>query len=335
MEGGPPLSLLKRPIWLMILFCLGCSAQPAQNPTTELNRRIERQVRAHYNIPDSVAISVGERKPSDFPGYDVVQVIFTQDANHTPNDFLLSQDGKTLIRLTKFDLQRDPYAENMKKISLAGRPVRGTRDSKVTVVVYDDFQCPFCSRMHRTLFGQVFNDYKDRIQVVYKDYPLFQIHPWAGRAANDANCLAELNNDAFWDFADAVHLNPDQVTGTRDKSRGLPEQMAALDVLTYQTGSKRGVDQGKLQACVKAQSDKTVKDSVREAEGLGVSATPTLFINGRRMEGVMDSAELRAALNAALRDTGQPVPEPPKPAASAPAPATVPATPPPPTSGNK
>jgi len=316
--------LLKRPLWLVVLFCLGCAAQPAQNPTADLNKRIERQVRAHYNIPDSVAISIGERKPSEFPGYEQIQVIFTQGANRTPNDFLLSQDGKTLIRMTKFDLQSDPYAETMKKISLAGRPVRGTRGAKVSVVVYDDFQCPYCARMHRTLFGQIFNDYKDSIQVIYKDYPLFAIHPWAGRAANDANCLAELSNEAFWDFADAVHFDPNQIGGTRDKPRGLPEQMAALDILAFQAGAKRGVDAGKLQACIKAQSDKAMRDSVREADALDVSATPTLFINGRRVDGVMDASELRATLNAALRDAGLPVPAPPKPAAPASPPAAAP-----------
>ncbi|HYX68077.1 MAG TPA: thioredoxin domain-containing protein [Terriglobales bacterium] len=304
------MSLLKRPLWLMILFCLGCSAQPAQSPTADVNHRIERTLRAHYNVPDTIGVSIGERKPSEFPGYDQVQVIFTEGTHRTPNDFLVSQDGKTLIRMTKMDLSADPYADTMKKIAVAGRPVRGARDSKVAVVVYDDFQCPFCSRMHETLFREVFNDYKDRIHVVYKDYPLFSIHPWAGRAANDANCLAEMNNDAFWDYADALHLNPEQVTGPRDKRRGMPEQMAAVDVLAFQAGAKRGVNEDKLQACIKAQSDKTVQESVHEADALGVSATPTLFVNGRKLEGAVDAAGLRAALNAALRDAGQPVPSP-------------------------
>jgi len=308
MEGGSPLSLLKRPLWLMILFCLGCSAQPAQNTSADLNRRIEHQVRSHYNIPESISVGIEGRKPSEFPGYDQVQVVFSEGTHRTATDFLLSQDGKTLIRMTKIDLTADPYAETMKKISVAGRPVRGARDSKVAVVVFDDFQCPFCARMHQTLFRDVFNEYKDRIHIIYKDYPLFSIHPWAGRAANDANCLAELSNDAFWDFADALHFNPEQVTGPREKRHSPAEQLAAVDILAFQAGTKNRVDESKLQACVKAQSDTTVQESVREADALGVSATPTLFINGRKLEGAVDAGELRATLNAALRDAGQPVP---------------------------
>ena len=85
-------------------------------------------------------------------------------------ELLLSKDGKTLLSVMKMDLTRDPQAEMMAKIDLQGRPVRGNKDAKVTVVVYDDFQCPYCSRMHQTL-NEVLKSYGDRIKVVYKDYP--------------------------------------------------------------------------------------------------------------------------------------------------------------------
>lgn len=319
--------LLRRPLWLILLFCVGCSAQqPAQDGTSDLEKRIVRQVRARYNVPSEVGITLGARKPSEFPGYDKLDLIFIRGSEKTPNEFLISQDNKTLIKMTRLDLTTDPYQERMKKISTAGRPVRGARDSKVTVIVFDDFQCPFCSRMHRTLFREVFKDYQDRVRVIYKDYPLFEIHPWAGRAANDANCLAELNNDAYWEFADAVHLNPQQIVAAGEKKRGLPEQMAALDLLAVELGNRRGLDSARLQACIRAQSDKTVRESVKEAEEVDVSATPTIFVNGRRLEGAVDAAEMRATLNDALRDAGQPLPviAPPVPVQITPAPQAIP-----------
>ena len=67
-------------------------------------------------------------------------------------DFLLAKDGKTLLRMTKLDLSKDPFAEIMKKIDVSGRPTRGNSKAKVVAVNYDDFECPFCSRMHQTLF---------------------------------------------------------------------------------------------------------------------------------------------------------------------------------------
>jgi glutaredoxin len=106
-------------------------------------------------------------------------------------------------------------------------------------------------------------------------------------------------------------MNPQQVTGVGDKKHGLTEQTAALDMLTFDVGAKKGLDANRLQACVKAQSDKTVQESVKEAEAIGVTATPTIFINGRKLEGAVDADDFRASLNDALRDAGQPVPPPP------------------------
>ena len=109
--------------------------------------------------------------------------------------------------MTRFDLTTDPYAEIMKKIDVSGRPTRGNKDAKVTIVNYDDFECPFCSRMHATLFPGLFKEYGDRVLFIYKDYPIEEIHPWAMHAAVDANCLAAQNNDAYWEYADYLHGN--------------------------------------------------------------------------------------------------------------------------------
>ena len=105
-------------------------------------------------------------------------------------EFLLSKDGKTLVRFTKIDLTKDHLRGDDGEDHPDGRPVRGNPDAKVTVVNFDDFECPFCARMHTTLMSDIFPEYKDKIKIVYKDFPLVQIHPWAQRAANDANCLA-------------------------------------------------------------------------------------------------------------------------------------------------
>ncbi len=67
--------------------------------------------------------------------------------------------------------------------------MRGNPNAKVTIVNYDDYECPFCSRMHATLMQEILPQYGDKIKIVYKDYPL-PMHPWAQHAANDANCLA-------------------------------------------------------------------------------------------------------------------------------------------------
>jgi protein-disulfide isomerase len=193
----------------------------------------------------------------------------------------------------------------MNKIDTTGRPSRGAKSAKVVVVNFDDFECPYCARMHQTLFPEIFKEYGDRVTFIYKDDPLSEIHPWAIHAAVDANCLATQNSDAYWDFADSIHANKREV----DAEKTPAARLDALDKITMQQGQKHNLDVAKLQACVKAQKEDAVRASMKEADDLGVNGTPALFINGRKIDGAVPISEVRAALDAALKDAGQPVPE--------------------------
>ena len=194
---------------------------------------------------------MGERKPStEFAGYDKLSVKLSYGAQSQTRELLLSKDGKTLFSVVKMDLTRDPLAEAMAKMDLKGRPVRGNKDAKVTVVVYDDFQCPYCSRMHQTL-NEVLKSYGDRIKVVYKDFPLVEIHPWAQQAAIDSGCLAKQSEGAYWDFADYVHANGRQIQGDK---RPVDVQRAEVDKITLEMGKRHSADAAALESCVKAQS---------------------------------------------------------------------------------
>jgi len=307
-------TLIRRSLFILLLICLGCVAQSAP---PDVAQKIEHQVRAFYTIPAGVKVVVGAITPSnEMPGYDAVSVnIEGGDGKQKDYKFLLSKDRATMLRVTKCDLTKDPFAELRSKIDMTGRPSRGPRSAKVLVVNFDDFKCPFCSRMHQTLFPAIFKEYGDRVDFVYKDYPLTEIHPWASHAAVDANCLAAQNDDAYWDFADYIHTNKREV----DAEKTPVARFDVIDKMAMLQGQKHKVDAGKLQACVKAQNDDAVKASMKEAEGLGVNATPTLFINGRKIDGAVPVDEVRAALDSALKDAGQPVPQHPP---SAPAPSS-------------
>jgi len=266
---------------------------------------LERQVRATYSVPSEVKINVGPLRSSDFPNYEAVTITFDDSGKKKDYDFLLAKDHKTLLRMTKIDLTKDPYAEVMKKIDVTGRPTRGTKDAKVVAVNFDDFQCPFCSRMHSALFPTLLKEYGDRVLFIYKDYPLDEIHPWAIHAAVNANCLAAQNPDAYWDFADYVHGNQKEING----AKGVENQYADLDKLATLQGQKHNLDTTKLQACVKAQDDKAVRASQKEGDTVGVSATPAMFVNGQKVDGAVPIEELRAVLDSALRNAGVAVPE--------------------------
>ncbi len=295
--------LFRRSFLLLLVVCLGCAAQSV---SPELAQKIERQVRAYYKVPAELKVLVGPASPNpDFPNYESVVVTIDNGEKKQDLNFLLSKDHSSLIRVNKFDLSKDPYAATMSKINTSGRPTRGAKASKVVVVNFDDFECPFCSRIHQELFPEILKEYGDRITFIYKDYPLVEIHPWATHAAVDANCLAAQNNDAYWDFADYIHANQHEVSNEKTP----PARLDALDKLAMLQGQKHNLDTVKLQSCIKAQDDSAVKASMKEAESVGVEATPTMFINGEKIDGAVPPSELRAALDRALRDANLPVPD--------------------------
>ncbi len=299
--------MLKRLI-LLVVIVSGCSWTQTG---ADLNARIEKNVRAHFKIPKRIAIEVGPRRPTSAYGeHDQITVTLINAGRRTPYEFLVSKDGNTLLQLARIDISKDPF-------DAAGRPSRGAApsDAKVTVVVYDDFQCPYCAQGHRVLMSEILPEYKQTVRIVYKDFPLEQIHPWAIRAAVNANCLFDQKNEAYWDFADYVHASQKEIRGA-DKEKPVAEQLSTLDRAALSYGNKHSLDMNRMQACVKKQDESAVRASMKYGdETLGVESTPTMFINGERVEGAIPVDELRKVLNAALREAGVTPPEP-KPSAS-------------------
>jgi protein-disulfide isomerase len=277
----------------------GCKAQTTSHGTLDpaLNRRIEIMVRSQFNVPENFSVVLGERKPSQFPGYDSLPVTLSSNTKKVVVDFLLSTDSKTLARLETFDLVKNPAFS----IDVTGRPTRGNPAAKVTVVSYDDLECPYCSRMHQILFPATLDHYKDQVRFVYKDDPLVELHPWATHAAVDANCLATQNNESYWTYVDYIHSHGLEING---EDRNQQKSFAALDRIARQQAAQAKLDPVKLDACLAAQDESKVRASAHEAEALGVEGTPALFIDGERINGAIPEAQLWMVIDRALRAAG-------------------------------
>jgi protein-disulfide isomerase len=299
------LRFLARILIITTVFWLGCSAQnnqPSAVGDPSVERKVELQIRSYFNIPPNVNVNIARRSPSEIPGYDKLDITMSLGSRSSTHQFLISKDNSTLVRWEKMDLNNDP----MKMIDLSGRPWRGNKDAKVVIVNYDDFQCPFCSRMHQTLFPNILKTYGDQVKIVYKDFPLTAIHPWALHAAVDANCLAVQNSDAFWEFADYAHANQKDLNGDSNKADAA---FAKVDQITNDIGKKHGLDNEKLNACMKQQSETAVRASMLEGDKLGVESTPTLFINGEKVSGAFPEDQLRPIIDRAIRAAGGKTPD--------------------------
>jgi protein-disulfide isomerase len=280
-------------------------------PDPELARRIESYLRERYQrIPNYAKFTFGQRKASEVPGFDTMAIVLSAPEGSTSLDFYISPDNKKMGRFDSFELP--VLLDTAKKIDVNGRAVRGNPNAKVSVIVYDDFQCPFCAMMHDQVVKNVLPHYGEKVKVVYKDYPLTQIHPWATPAAVNANCIAAQNGNAYWEYTDKVHAEMDKINkNDKGEKRPLVEQTNRLAGMATDIGAKHGLDAQRLDACIKAQDDSAVKKSHDEGDSLGVDSTPTLFINGERIAGAAPMEDLRAVLDRALVAAGETPPPPP------------------------
>lgn len=293
---------------LLIGLTAGCKAQtaPPSAPDPALNRRIEVLVRSQFELPATVAISIGARKPSQFTGYETLPITITHSGKAQEFDFYISDDNTKLMHVDSMDLTKDPADA----ISIAGRPIRGNPNAKVTVVNFDDLECPYCARMHQELFPVTMDHYKDLVRYVYKDDPLTDLHPWAMHAAVDANCLAAQSGTVYWSYVDYLHAHGDEVTGDQ---RDLNKSFAALDRIARQEATVAKLDGTTLDACLAKQDESQIKISVKLADALGIDGTPAVYVNGEKVNGgAVPVDQLWMVIDRALRSVGEePPPAPP------------------------
>jgi len=283
----------------------GCKAQtnpPQTNPQgpldpAVLNRHIEVMVRSQYNVPPDYTVTLGVRKPSPITGYDALPVTLSRGNKSTVVDFLISTDSKTLARLETFDLARNPIFS----IDVAGRPIRGNPAAKVTVINFDDLECPYCARMHQSLFPATLERYKDKVRFIYKDNPLTELHPWAMHASVDANCLAAQSGEVYWNYIDYLHANGQEITGP---DRNQARSFDTLNRIARQEATLGKLDTARLDACLAAQDETQVRASTQEAQSLRIDGAPAVFVDGERIDGAVPEEQLWLVIDRALRAAG-------------------------------
>jgi protein-disulfide isomerase len=189
---------------------------------------------------------------------------------------------------------RMDLVEVMRSIAASDEPFRGARDAKVTIVFFDDYQCPYCEQMYKVLFNEVMPDYGNRVKVFLKDVPNSMIHPWAKRAAINARCLAAQDTEAYWDFTDQVHLDQRQIGNE-----------AKLDEIAVDAAQRRNADLTKVKACLQEQPAAAVTEGYRVAHGLGITAVPSMFVNEEKVFGSVTAKVLRETIDRALLKAGE------------------------------
>ena len=161
-------------------------------------------------------------------------------------------------------------------------PSIGNPKAKVTIVEFSDFQCPYCLRVSPTL-KKIRATYGDKVRLVWTDFPLTQIHPQAFKAGDAGHCAAEQGK--FWEYHDQLFGNQQALMPD-----DLKKYAAAL-----------GMDAGRFDSCLDmSKHAEVVRDGVAQGTRLGINSTPTVFVNGRRVEGAQAYEVFAAAIDEEL-----------------------------------
>jgi protein-disulfide isomerase len=282
----------------------------------KVSRSIELTLRDRLQIPPEYVIHVGQRTPSTTPGFDTLPVFFELPGHpeHSQQlDFLISKDNKMLERISHWDIPSDPAS----LIPAGNRPVRGNPNAKVTLVNFDDLECPYCAKLHSELFPGTLDHFKGLIKIVYRDMPIEQLHPWAMHASVNANCLGDQSGKSYWTYVDYLHTHGEDITGP---DRDIKKSDAMLDKVALQQREKDKLDGTKLQACIAKQDEAPIRQEMKLSDRLNINQTPTLYINGEMIAGALPKDVLWPTIDRALVAEGvTPPPDPySQPAKSAP-----------------
>ena len=249
------------------------SAPPAATTTVSpdqatLLKNTEAFVRQLFAWGPSFKLDLGPLGPSSSPNFYAVPIKVTLNGQGDTGVFYVSKDGKTFLRGEMYDTSKDPFAENRAKLHPDGSPSKGPANAAVTIYEFSDFQCPHCRLLYQTM-KQIEAEHPD-VRIVYKSFPITQIHPWAETAAIGAHCAYVQKPEAFWSMHDAIFDNQEVIS-----TENIWDKLVSF-------ATAAGLDSASFQSCLASPEAKSaVAADHALGESLSITSTPTLFINGR------------------------------------------------------
>jgi protein-disulfide isomerase len=272
---------ISRTILGIVALVLAASAVRAQDPaatagrggsSSPIQKTIEAYLRNMYAFGPDVQVTVSAPKDSPIAGLLQADVAVKMGESAENATFYVSRDGKYLVRGDVADLSRDPLADNRAKMDLKDAPSLGDANATVTLVEYSDFECPVCRSLHDLLRGMLPN--YPQVRVVFKDFPLESLHPWARTAALAGRCAYQQNQAAFWKMYDFIYDGQEVISASNAWSK-----------MTDFAG-QAGLNVDTFKSCMAAPEAAAAVDASRtNGLALDVNSTPTIFVNGRRLVG--------------------------------------------------
>ena len=267
---------------LPLVFSLAALAQPitvtisqSEGPPAPVDKvKLEAYLRHLEVWPDVIKVKIDDPVDAiEMPGLQKIWVHLAYNDAKLDQSYYVSRDGRRIMKGEVFDLSKSPFQANIDKIQTEHQPsFNGPTDAPVTLAVFGDFECPYCKEESSTLRQNVPSAFAGKVRVVFMDFPLETIHPWARAASVAGRCVLRQSEDAFWKYHDWIYAHQQEISKDNYSSK-----------LTEWAGQS-GVDPIQLGRCVDGKTTETEVDRT-EAMGrsLGVDGTPTLYLNGRKL----------------------------------------------------
>src|SRR5262245_53125080 len=272
---------------LILLACLlQAWAQPADKKSAFDKPTLEAYVRHLFVWGPQIKVEIFPPKPSALPG--MLDVTVRASAGDASQDvlFYVSKDGQKIVQGSIYDIKENPFKAELDKLKTDLQPSFGTPGAPVVLVLFSDFQCPYCKEEAKMLRTNLVSAYPKQVRAYFKDLPLEQIHPWAKPAAIAGRCVFKQNPNAFSDYHDWIYDHQSDITADNLRAK----------ITDFAQGKE--IDALQLGRCMDTKATEAeVNKSVAESRDLRVNSTPTLFVNGRRLPNQIPWPDLRQIID--------------------------------------
>lgn len=281
-----------RTLILMIAAAFLAAAQPATSTKkSALDKATLESYLRHLNVwSPEIQVQIADPKPSVLlPGFQDIHVKASLGQRSIEATYHVSADGQKMVQGNVFDIGANPFSDEISRLKTENQPNIGTPGASAVLVLFSDFQCSYCREEAKTLRSQLIQTYPKEVRLYFKDYPLESIHPWARSASIASRCVYRQKPAAFWDFHDWIFDKQQEITVENVKTR------------TMEWASSQDLDTLQLGQCIDTRATEAeVNQNIAEGRSLGVNSTPTLFLNGRKLTGKQEWANLKRLIDLEL-----------------------------------
>ena len=265
---------------LLVGFASNSASAQAKNAATPSPQKaglpneatVEDFLRQMFGWNQELTWKIADIRPAEAQGFSEVTAIFNTPQGQQVFRVYVTPDQKFALTGDLVPFGADPFAIARADLKAANGPSHGPADSAVTIVEFGDLECPACKAAQPNVAKLMEEEPKARL--VFQNFPLETIHKWAMLGATYVDCVGRENNDALWKFISTVYEHQGEIT---------PEN---ADAKLKEYAKEAGANPDTVSACAaKTETEKRVRESMALGEKLGVTSTPTFFINGRKVVG--------------------------------------------------